>query len=638
MATIIGTNGDDLILPAGSSAGVSGTVTNGGDFISGGSGNDFIGGGTGSDLIMGDAGDDQLFGGNGNDELIGGAGADRLEGGAGIDTARYTNATGSVTADLEVPALNFGEAEGDIYVSVENLTGSNFIDVLGGDGGANRLAGLDGSDFLSGRDGSDTLEGAAGDDTLAGGAGVDTLLGGSGTNTASYYDATAGLVIYAGNTNASTGDAAGDVYINIQRIAGSNFADVIDLRRSGALQASGGNGDDQVVIDAEGLTQGDAGTDTLWFSAAPDGTPYAAHFSFEIIRLFGAGLEVQASDAGGQQLVANPLGGSTLRGGLGADTFWGSTGADILIGGGGADIFRGGGGADQYQGGTGDDQFVITDTAQTITENFAEGADTAYVAVNDYTLAVNVEIARLSAPGAVRLFGSGTGEDLVTNQLAAGTLFGNGGNDVLWGSQFADTLDGGTGDDIFRGQGGADTYTGGLGNDQFVVLDPGVTIQENAGEGYDTVWVGLGANIAFTLATNVERGNLSGLANRLTGNALANVLVGDGVASTLDGAGGDDTLYGSIFADVFGGGTGNDILYSGGGADLFIYPGAGWGFDQISGFSRAAGAKLDFRGSGITFADLTLTTGNGNGQAGFGGSAVLVYGVGALVAGDFLFG
>ena len=154
---------------------------------------------------------------------------------------------------------------------------------------------------------------------------------------------------------------------------------------------------------------------------------------------------------------------------------------------------------------------------------------------------------------------------------------------------------------------------------------------------YDTAWIGVAADVETVLAANVERGNLSGAANWLTGNGLDNVLVGDAVASRLDGGGGNDLIFGSAAADVLTGGAGFDTLYGYGGADRFVYAGAGWGTDLIAGFSQVDGARLDFRGSGIAFAQLGLNSANGNTQVSLGGDVILVFNA-TLTEADFLFG
>lgn len=133
-------------------------------------------GSSGSNILVGDAGANRLEGLGGNDILVGGAGADILVGGAGNDTASYVTATAGVTASLAAPAANLGDAAGDTYSGIENLTGSALDDTLTGNNGANILNGGDGVDTLIGGAGADTLIGGIGDDTLTGGTGNDTFV------------------------------------------------------------------------------------------------------------------------------------------------------------------------------------------------------------------------------------------------------------------------------------------------------------------------------------------------------------------------------------------------------------------------------------------------------------------------------
>ena len=73
-----------------------------------------------------------------------------------------------------------GYQVGDLYGSIENLTGSRYADSLSGDANANVLRGAAGNDILAGADGNDELYGDAGDDDLTGGEGNDVLEGGAG--------------------------------------------------------------------------------------------------------------------------------------------------------------------------------------------------------------------------------------------------------------------------------------------------------------------------------------------------------------------------------------------------------------------------------------------------------------------------
>ena len=153
------------------------------NIMDGGAGNDRIFGLGGGDWLIGGEGNDTLYGGEGDDLLDGGAGADTLSGSNGYDTATYANATQALTADLTSSANNGGAAAGDVFSSIENLTGGAFDDTLRGNQVRNVLEGGAGHDQLFGLAGVDTIRGGDGNDVIDGGAGKDTLTGGAGADT-----------------------------------------------------------------------------------------------------------------------------------------------------------------------------------------------------------------------------------------------------------------------------------------------------------------------------------------------------------------------------------------------------------------------------------------------------------------------
>ncbi|MGK9168005.1 hypothetical protein KXR53_16980, partial [Inquilinus limosus] len=125
---------------------------------------DEINGLGGDDVLNGLNGDDGLYGGDGNDVLRGGAGADYLDGGAGTDTASYFTGSAGVVVSLVAGTGSGGEAQGDMLVGIENVSGSQGNDSLVGHSGANTLQGWNGNDVLTGSGGKDTLTGGAGAD------------------------------------------------------------------------------------------------------------------------------------------------------------------------------------------------------------------------------------------------------------------------------------------------------------------------------------------------------------------------------------------------------------------------------------------------------------------------------------------
>jgi Ca2+-binding RTX toxin-like protein len=127
----------------------------------------------GDDFLDGKGGDDLMNGGSGNDTLKGGGGADDLQGLQGIDTASYYESPEGVTAALGIGWAG-GDAEGDTFQNIENLTGSVYADTLWGDDGINKLMGMDGNDILKGFGGADSIYGGNGADMMWGGTGSDT--------------------------------------------------------------------------------------------------------------------------------------------------------------------------------------------------------------------------------------------------------------------------------------------------------------------------------------------------------------------------------------------------------------------------------------------------------------------------------
>jgi Ca2+-binding RTX toxin-like protein len=280
----------------------------------------------------------------------------------------------------------------------------------------------------------------------------------------------------------------------------------------------------------------------------------------------------------------------------GDDTIEGTPGNDSLTGDGGNDVLNGLGGNDTLDGGDGGDALGGDD-----------GNDTL-----------------IGGAGGDGLYG-GDGNDTLLGGNAGNALYGGPGdtNDGLYGGAGDDILDGGGGGDYMAGGTGNDTYyvdkIESLGGDRLFPTPPtpGDEIVELAGEGFDTVYVGLAAydrTYQFAVDYYALGGNEievlaarypeSGRIMRFTGNDFPNaiygasngngpfgdLLLGRGGDDVLHGLGGNDELYGGEGNDVIVGGTGNDRMYGNSGNDIYyadspgdlIFEVAGEGLDRVA--------------------------------------------------------
>ena len=276
---------------------------------------------SGEDQLFGRADNDTLYGGSGNDRLNGGLGNDALNGGPGIDTADYstgtidppgpfgpqafTGATAGVMVNLNrVNAQLTGGAGIDTLVNIENLTGTNFNDLLAGNDANNVLDGLGGGDVLDGNAGNDHLLGGLGNDTLNGGTGNDLLSGGAGIDTASYSSEGSHVTVNLTRGVQNTLGAGIDTFMSIENLVGSNFNDALTGNDVNNLLLGLAGNDSLTGLAGNDLLDGGNGNDTLSGGLGND-------------QLFGEG------------------GNDHLLGGLGNDLLYGRVGKDMLTGGGG---------------------------------------------------------------------------------------------------------------------------------------------------------------------------------------------------------------------------------------------------------------------------------------------------------------
>ena len=369
-------------------------------------------GSTNSDQINGHGGDDKLFGGRGDDKLSGGAGADQLNGGSGSDTASYASASERVSIRMFDNNFRAGDAVGDELISIENLVGSGFDDLLGGDSEANEISGGAGDDNIGGNSGNDSLFGDSGDDRISGGAGDDFLDGGDGSD---YMRAGSGNDIMLGGE--------GD-----DRLISEGTVIALELQSPGFDVLDGGNG----VDSAE-----------FWYTDGLTVDLSAGRADFDLIDDFTIlkNIENITTDRGDDVVYGDDQ-NNVINVGGGDDLIYGGAGDDTLIGGDGEDRIFGGVGIDTVQinavsstatfefveGGV---KIVIDDSSPDHTFGMNEGSFTVYddvefIQFNDVTLTYGDIAGSLQTEFAViddyfRMDEGETGEiDLLANDLEFG--------------------------------------------------------------------------------------------------------------------------------------------------------------------------------------------------------------------------
>jgi Ca2+-binding RTX toxin-like protein len=592
-----------------------GTVHN--DQLTGSVSADTLEGSAGDDVLVGLVGDDILRGDAGDDVLLGGIGADILDGGTGNDIVDYATSSSAVSIALDGSLSTGGDAQGDQLLSIEQLSGSIYNDLLRGSSSAETIIGNAGDDTLFGLAGNDALQGGSGDDVIDGGAGADVMDGGSGTDTADYGSATGAVTITLGG-GASGAEAQGDTLVNIERVTGSSFNDTLF---GSALNdvLEGGVGDD--------LLRGNAGNDSLVGGAGYDTADYSN--STSAVSVFLNGSISTGGDASGDTLnsvervvgsayndsLYGNTGNNQLEGGAGNDALLGSSGNDVLLGGDGDDNLTGEIGADQLDGGAGSDQVDYATSTSAVTAYLDGTAGSGGDAQGD--IIANVEILLGSAYNDT-LYGSAAA-DILDGHSGNDTLIGSGGNDVLRGNVGADVLVGGDGADILDG--GADFDTADYSGSSAAVT---VGLDGSAGVG--------GAAQGDSLI-NIEA---------ISGSTFDDVLIGGSLGERLDGGIGNDRFVGSAGSDQIIGGAGTDTMdysASGGGIGVALTGAAGFGGDAagdtLVGVERVLGSAYVDTIGGSAGDDIIEGNGAADAISGAAGNDILLGGAGAdMVSGD----
>ncbi len=566
--------------------------------LAGGPGNDRLYGGPGGgdDVLSGGPGEDSLFGGTGDDVMEGGADADTLRGGAGADTAAYSHSSG-VEVRLHDGTARGGDAEGDVLDGIENLTGSAYADILEGDENANRLDGgagvdwlsyagsdagvdvrlrngigtgghaegdvitgfenVEGSDYndvlggdsaanhLAGGAGNDGLWSSSGNDILEGGAGTDRMYGGSGTDTVVYRNSDAAVTVNLEEGTGTGGHAQGDTIAEVENVDGSGFGDV--LEGDGAVnRLYGGEGDDELKGGGgNDVLEGGAGADQLDGGTGVDTVTYQNSNAAVTVNLG------DRSATGGHAEGDVFTSVEKIIGSVYGDILVGGDGTDLLDGAGGDDELEGGAGADRLDGGAGTDTAVYRNSNAGVIVNLGSGTFTGGHAEDD--TGVNIE----------NLEGSDY-DDVLTGDSSANRLYGGEGNDILDGGEGIDRLDGGPGVDTVSYANAAEGMY--------------INLRFNTGSRNDY-------NDRTEQIVNVENVIGTDHLDSIRGDSGKNDLYGREGNDSLNGGAGDDRLFGEAGDDELWGLTGADLIDGGKGIDIAVY----WSSDAAVTVNLATG-------------------------------------------------
>ena len=610
----------------------------GDDVIAGGNANDILAGNGGFDTLKGEAGDDVLYGGTGNDTLDGGAGKDLLVGGAGQDIASYASAASRVRAQLTATWANYGDAIGDEYYGIEDLTGSSGNDALGGDAGQNELVGGAGGDGLMGNAGDDTYVWNVGDgaDTINEGAFVvqeAVTIGGAlapgytvsiwaatgSMNGSQYYwrlqiKGAGGEIVYDNSTylkTNSTGEAVPlpSAYVQAGWLGGFGRTSGQQVTRQLFDSAIDG-GNDEIEfgpnISLSDLSFIKVGNDLAIRYGGSNTTQVTikdqalANSAIETLKL-NDGLSVSLGNVviatngspyagtSGDDLLAGRGGTNidNLSGGDGNDTLVGYGGNDLLYGGNGDDVLEGGADADTLDGGahlSPADGPMVGDTVRYVRSAAAVNID------------LNVTTAQAGDAGSDSVGDILIGIENVTGSAFGDTLTGDGAGNRLFGLDGVDTIRGGAGDDVLTGDGGDDNLYGDAGEDSIAGGDGNDTA--SGGIGNDIIDGGVGVDILHGDAGN----------DQIIAGDDNDTLYGDAGDDILVGGAGDDALWGGDGNDQLTGDAGNDTLQGGLNDDVYL-------FSKDSGLDvviDASGINQIVFDSTVSYSDIWLTRAPGS--------------------------
>ena len=593
-------------------------ITAGGfdDIIHAGGGDDRVNAGHGNDTIIGGRGNDILYGGEGDDVYVWnrGDGLDEIWEDAGSDTIRfgegiafddltfaYENGYLLITVDGDdtqgVKIRDFFGSQKEQYMveKLEFADGSSFNLAESGltltqKNTAEQVEGTDFDDVIYGNGGSDTIHANDGSDIIIGGKGDDILYGDEP------FLGTAGDDIYIWNKGDGFDELHDDLGSNIIRFGKEICFDDLIFRQ---------NGDNLDIYVNGDRTQG---MRLINFYYRDQGIHYTLEFADGTnVNLAESGLTLTQSDksgscngtdhddviygGSGNDVIYGKDGDDTLIGGKGDDELWGEEGNDIIVWnkGDGFDTvidYNAGVNTVRFGAGITFEQLVFERDNNNLSI-FVDGDRTQGLELVDFVSKYKLEFAdgTVYSPDEDGLFLSQSDKD----DNESGTqfddvLYGNGGDDSLHGKDGDDILSGGKGNDNLDGGNGRDVYIWNKGDGFDTIVDYGENIiRFGEGIAYDDLsWQKDNNSLLIFVGGSTSQGMklndffygsgqsyilefADGSSRTLDRNEL--VFGSEGIPQNINGTAGNDTLIGGSGHDTLRGNDGNDILTGGRGND-----------------------------------------------------------------------
>ncbi len=480
-----------------------------------------------------------------------------------FDAGDFANGDEGTANDNTIEVIWNGETIAVIDPGEGALSSYEFVVVGGAGDGSDRL------EFTSG--GYDGQWGASldnvslelgvstdsGDDTLDGGMGDDLMVGGEGQDTFTFGDSWGADIVYGGGAPIEGNEDTLD--FSAVTLSGVNvsFTDWEDGTASEGSNTLTFENIERVV----GSDQADV------IDASLDGSG---------VELFGGG---------GSDTIAGGTGDDLIEGGAGSDA--------SLFGGAGMDTIIGGSGADNMSGGADGDTFVITGGIDNDTidggETVATGTDWDIIDLSGVSIALTVvytgdESGTISDGTDTITFTGiehiwlGDGDDIVDATAATGgiSIWTEGGDDMITAGAGDDQIAGGAGDDMIVAGAGTNTIWGDSGSDTLVVSDAGGTTtffgSEDGGE-LDALTFANDTGTSGATVTFAGWENGSFTFGGTTGTfyeteVISTTQYDDVIDASL--APSDQIINSFGGDDIITGGDGNDTVSGGDGDDTFI--------------------------------------------------------------------